>query len=364
MGKPARTESSVATVGPLSPAPFGDYGETYGWVNGDGSETRVFYGLNKASDFRGQTKIKTVYRDESYILQKIVSNSLTQPSKWGWSLDDNKGNGSVYGIQVRKKAQKTPVTVPANALKGVSFDAKYGKMGGKPIPVAPETTVAPDATVAPQDNMSVDPTSSPGSAAAGAASLTPGAAAGRAAGLDPLYNPLGKGTEASLSGSALAAGYTPLTQPQSIFVSQGAGGAYDQGQVSTSIYYEDDWKNEPITLRSQRGGIPQLAHWKDQVYYNFKSKLQVDQVSNDHTPSRPLTTYDALPLGTERQAIQPFRFKDIRLQRHAPVLNQINPYAPPVQEEIVGPAPPVQLVNAPTQVPQAATNSAVAQTAS
>lgn len=83
---------------------------------------------------------------------------------------------------------------------------------------------------------------------------------------------------------------------------------YDQGQVSTSIYYQNDKYGWPKTLRSERGG--QVESIKRDKGYIPNSILQLEQVSNDHLATRQLTLSHAIPLPvkTDQQLQQPFRF--------------------------------------------------------
>lgn len=83
---------------------------------------------------------------------------------------------------------------------------------------------------------------------------------------------------------------------------------YDQGQVSTSIYYQNDKYGWPKTIRTELGG--QVESIKRDKGYIPNSILQLEQVSNDHLASRQLTLSHAIPLPVtaEQQLQQPFRF--------------------------------------------------------
>jgi hypothetical protein len=335
MGKVAvstkgRTQVSISNQPPMVPQPTSG---TWGWkCTSDSGEARVRYDKNT------QVQSRTYYADNSYIGWQAVG-VLKSGGNSGYVEESGKGSG-VNGVQINKKPPARPTIVPNNAIP-VKFDQKYGQIVTPPI--APSAPVAPVAPVTPGPSEPVEtPSTIPdvGDVNPSDGSFyTTAQVAGLQAGLDPSYNPLGQGTLISQLGGAWAAGYTPLLQPQKITVSQGGGGRYEQGQVSTSIYYEDEHNGHPITERSEKGGVPVKMYWKDQVLFEPDQKLQFEQISNRQTPSRPLSLYDALPLGTEYQAVQPFRFKDVRLRRRVPQLNRDNP---PIDQELPNPAVPAQ----------------------
>lgn len=87
---------------------------------------------------------------------------------------------------------------------------------------------------------------------------------------------------------------------------------YDQGQVSTSLYYQNDDSGIPITRPSGEDGKPDFIR-REQSYTD--DILQLDEISNSHPPKRRLTMSDALPFGIKRHRIEePFRFTHRLLQ--------------------------------------------------
>ncbi len=344
MGGPDRTKPASSNAAPkLDPQP--EVGN-FGWRNSDGSETRIHIPTSGKSFVGEEKAIRTVYSDNSYISQVQRTNTAGR----FWETTGKTGSRGKYGAQAHYKPQPTGVKVPADGFYNIKFDARYGQMGGKSIAAllqSSQAAEAPAAAAQPDQQQSQGET--PATVEAEVNEIkeeTPGEMIGRRVGLDPNAAPLGEGTIFSQAAGAFAMGYTPLLTPQNVFISPGGGGSYDQRQVSTSIFYEDDHRGLPITWRSPKGGVPIAMTYKDQTFYSFNDKLQYDEISNRQKPTRPLVLYDALPLGTPRQAVQPFRFKDVRLRAVPDTLNQIDHYAPPVQE-VPGPAPPAATVASP-----------------
>lgn len=102
---------------------------------------------------------------------------------------------------------------------------------------------------------------------------------------------------------------------------------YDQGQVSTSIYYQNDKYGWPKSIRTEIGGKPEAI--KRDKGYIPNSILQFDSVSNDHLATRQLTLSHAIPLpvNTEQQLQEPFRFyiedmKNMSVQDRVNIIHQ------------------------------------------
>lgn len=127
------------------------------------------------------------------------------------------------------------------------------------------------------------------------------------------------GVVTSQAGNATASGgftlLVPAGIPPTAFIySNNGGGPYDQGQISTSLFYQDDEFGRPVSWRSSFGGIDSKI--KRDRAFNKRSRLQIDAISNGHTPSRALRITEPIPVGIQHkwQVQQPFRFKPMGLK--------------------------------------------------
>lgn len=101
---------------------------------------------------------------------------------------------------------------------------------------------------------------------------------------------------------------------------------YDQGQISTSLYYTDDSNGVSLT-KPRRGGEPQYMRRIRE--YDRNSVLQIDRISHSHVPQTKLQLHDAFPLSLDpsRYIEEPFRFEELKFRdfTHSQRLRRMKP---------------------------------------